>query len=505
MKRVATFFVMEVKPMELLWEYTFPVISLGSHVTLQKGTDNLVGVAIADYPDMPPSIPFILIGARKMFSLPPSARTRRTSFFEMDLKRKQAIISSMHVSHVSSNPFHLIYDQERTIWWSELERQFPGSKGYDGLEIYEIHPEEDPQWIRRVSIDGKQVDLGDKECIALWKTGQRVHCLFRIPDIGESDDDQVFWATWSLQTADSQEKIQQIGYADAITVHITEQGCLLFLYQRLLDRVETPFSDRTGSGKWQLSSMAYDNTGHLVHQEVIPQLTTHIRDLKLPDHDLFEAFFLQVVVGDGPLYGSEQQSTCVAVAMRKEKTAHLSSEEQESVEAENKRTEGLQELQHQIGRLLWIDLQGHILSAEDGRIGEQLTLCCCGNTIIGADLLEGRWRLWHWIPAAGTGIHIGTSFPADVIKISILAEEPRAGENGRSFWCLEQYQQGLRVVQRDCEQRNERTAIWCEGFTLLCDWTGIRMEKCQGVVLSEGRLVLLGRDQDEKIKLVCIQ
>ena len=97
------------------------------------------------------------------------------------------------------------------------------------------------------------------------------------------------------------------------------------------------------------------------------------RDLKLPDHDLFEAFFLQVVVGDGPLYGSEQQSTCVAVAMRKEKTVHLSSEEQESVEAENKRTEGLQELQHQIGRLLWIDLQGHILSAEDGRIGEQLT------------------------------------------------------------------------------------------------------------------------------------
>ena len=191
--------------------------------------------------------------------------------------------------------------------------------------------------------------------------------------------------------------------------------------------------------------------------------------------------------------------------MRKEKTAPFSSEEQESVEAETKRTEGLQELQHQIGRLLWINLQGHILSAEDGRIGEQLTFCCCGDTMIGADLLEGQWRLWHWIPAAGTGIHIGTSFPADVMKVSILAEGPHAGENGRSFWCLEQYQQGLRVVQRDCEQGNERAAIWCEGFTLLCDWTGIRMEKCQGVVLSEGRLVLLGRDQDEKIKLVCIQ
>ena len=113
----------------------------------------------------------------------------------------------MFVSHVSGNPFHLIYDQERAIWWSELERQFPGSKGYDGLEIYEIHPEEAPQWIRWVSIDGEQVDLGEKECVALWKTGQKVHCLFRIPDIGESDDDQVFWATWSLQAADIQEKI----------------------------------------------------------------------------------------------------------------------------------------------------------------------------------------------------------------------------------------------------------------------------------------------------------
>ena len=95
------------------------------------------------------------------------------------------------------------------------ERQFPGSKGYDELEIYEIHPEEDPQWIKWVSIDGKQVDLGDKECVALWKTGQKVHCLFRIPDIGESDDDQVFWATWSLQTADNQEKISEI--SDTLT------------------------------------------------------------------------------------------------------------------------------------------------------------------------------------------------------------------------------------------------------------------------------------------------
>ena len=57
--------------------------------------------------------------------------------------------------------------------------------------------------------------------------------------------------------------------------------------------------------------------------------------------------------------------------MRKEKTAPFSSEEQESVEAETKRTEGFLELQHQIGRLLWINLQGHGLSAEDGRIGEQ--------------------------------------------------------------------------------------------------------------------------------------
>lgn len=493
--------------MESLWEYTFPVISLGSHVTLQKGTDNLVGVAIADYPDMPPSIPFILIGGRKMFSLPPSARTRRTSFFAIDLKRKQAVNSSMFVSHVSSNPFHLIYDQELTIWLSELERQFPDSKGYDGLEIYEIHPEEDPQWIRWVSIDGKQVDLGNKECIALWKTGQRVHCLFRIPDIGESDDDQVFWATWSLQTTDSQEKIQKIGYADAITVHITEQGCLLFLYQRLLDRVETPFSDRTGSGKWQLSCMAYDNTGHLVHQEVIPQLTTHIRDLKLPDHDLFEAFFLQVVVVDGPLYGSEQQSTCVAVAMRKEKTAHLSSEEQESVEAENKRTEGLQELQHQIGRLLWMDQQGYMLAAEDGLFGEQVTLGCCGETVVGTDLREGRWRLWHWVPSAKTEVQVDTYLPTEVVKVTVLAEEPCPNKERAHFWCLEQYVSRLRVVQRESERGNEVMALWCEDFTLLYHWPeiGIQTEKCQGVVLSEGRLVLLGRDQNEKIKLLYIQ
>ena len=69
--------------MELLWEYTFPVISLGSHVTLQKGNENLVGVAIADYPDMPPSIPFILIGGRKMFSLS-TISSHKTNFVFRD-------------------------------------------------------------------------------------------------------------------------------------------------------------------------------------------------------------------------------------------------------------------------------------------------------------------------------------------------------------------------------------------------------------------------------------
>ena len=192
--------------MELLWKYTFPVIDPGAQPTLQKGSDNLVGIAITDHPDLPLLARTTLIGGKKMRWLPQSIRTIQISFFEVDVSIKHITVSSMVVPTVFIPPLRLCYDQEQAIWLSELERPL---SSYDGLEIYEIHPEEDPQWISRVTIDGKQVDLGDKECVALWKTGQRVHCLFLIPDIGESDDDQVFWATWNLQMTDVQEKFNR--------------------------------------------------------------------------------------------------------------------------------------------------------------------------------------------------------------------------------------------------------------------------------------------------------
>ncbi len=490
--------------MELLWEYTFPVIDPGAQVTLQKGSDDLVGVAITDHPDLPPSVRSILIGGRKMRWLPQSIRTIRASFFEVDLSRKQITTSSMIVPTVFIPPLQLFYDQERAIWLGELERPLPLR---EGLEIYKIHPEEDPQWIQQVVIKGDQVDVGDNRCVAFWKANNELQCLFLVPDVGESDDDQIFWATWSLQTTDVQEKIQQIGYTDAIVAHIMNQGCLLFLYQRLLDGVKTPFSDRTGSGTWQLSCIAYDKMGHLIHREVIPQLTTPIRDLKLPDHDLFESFLLQVAVEQGPLYGPEQQPTCVAVATRREKTSNVSTEEQRNVDAGSKRKEEVEVPTGNVGRLLWMDQQGQTLWAEDGRVGEHVALCCCGETVVGTDLLEGRWRLWHWQPSARTGIQGEIFLPADVIKVTVLAKEPYPGEKETHFWCLEQYDRGLRVVQRENEQENEVMAIWCKDFTLFYDrpGTGFQIERCQGVVLSEGRLVLLGQDQNEKVKLICIQ
>lgn len=253
--------------------------------------------------------------------------------------------------------------------------------------------------------------------------------------------------------------------------------------------------------------MAYDNTGHLVHQEVIPQLTTHIRDLKLPDHDLFEAFLLQVVVESGPLYGTQQQPTCVVVATRQEKATKDSSEKLGKTATRNTGEEVLEESLERIGRLLWMDQQGHVLSDEDGLLGEQVTLGCCGETVVGTDLLEGRWRLWHWVPSAKTGIQVDTYLPSEIVKVTVLAGEPDLSKETAHFWCFEQYTSRLRIVQRESEHGNEVMALWCEDFTLLYrrPETGIQAEKCQGVVLTKGRLVLLGCDQNEKIKLMCIQ
>jgi len=109
---------------------------------------------------------------------------------------------------------------------------------------------------------------------------------------------------------------------------------------------------------------------------------------------------------------------------------------------------------------------------------------------VGTDLLRGRWE----IVALGClqqeqGIHIRTasfSSGCHVERSPYLQRRRDAGEKMDALSrCLEQlYQQGVALLwsSRTANRgTNEGNNLINEGFTLLCDWTGIRMEKCRVV------------------------
>lgn len=478
--------------MELIWEYTFPLPFLAPvtrpslsaiYADLQKGADGFIGIGITTYPDRP-----LRNGPRHI------------SFFEIDLARKHVTHCPTTMSFRHLTELQLCYDDEKSTWLCEMA--YPVDFN-DVLEIYQINPADDPQWVRCVLVEGDEnIGWGGKLSKIIWSTFPKLMCVFGVLDIIDVNDAWLYWATWSWENGWSNKELQEICSYDAVVACVTEQGCLLLLYQRMLDEYLSPSNDRTGSGTWQLSYRAYNNDGHCLHQEVIPQLTTPIRHTEYPESDFWKAFHLSIVIENGPLSGAERQSTSIVSIVQRELAKTLK-ESGSDTRTDPDRNIGPKA----IGRLLWIDQQGCLLDSQDGLVGEEVTLCCCGEQVVGAQLLDGEWQLWHWFPGTQTGVRMGAFLPAEIKHVTVMAQEPQINGKNLHFWCIEEYTDGIRVVRRECEQGNEVATFWREGILLLEDTTRARhlTRKCVGTVLSEDRLVLLGIDQDETLKLLCFQ
>lgn len=445
--------------MKLFWEYTFP-LDEGSifRIALQKGMSGLLGVAVAQQAKASQPI-----------------HTIHLAFFEIDLNKKYVLHSSKTMDSAFTTKLQIIYDKERTRWLLALDRTLYACCV---LEVYEIHSEADAQWMKRISIKGERGHwmLGYMRCHALWKTGQRGVCAFNMRmRIGETSRSHLFWTDWTLQNGDWNEDLYRIEKGYVVTTYVREQRCLLFLREQVLDQ-HRPLKEM-----WRLNCIAYEIDEEGWHQEIIPQLTTPIRSKQDSDEDVLQ----EIGVASGPLYGDDQQLTCVLA-----EETHTKSERPQVITS----------------HLFWLDLQGHVLESLDAPLGRHLTLCCCGEKVIGTDLLEGQWRRWHWVPSAGTGIQVDAYLPGEVTQSIVVAEEPHPDQETSHYWCIEGYELGVRVSQRECEGGNELMVVWCEDFVLLSDWAKTpTIKNHQLAVASDGCLVLLGVNEDEKLKLVCFQ
>lgn len=406
------------------------------------------------------------------------------SFFQIDSIHEivsHSSTSALPAGHIDS--MHLCYDQTHNVW-------VLGVDGFrESLGVYEVHSGINQIWPQLTWIDTQNTGLGNKVTIALHQQRQVYPLIFSVNDVGEVSDSSMYWTQWRTNELFSHSQPPlRLGYCDTCISYIEDQGSLLFLCKRALDEeAKNPYL-RCGPGVWRIVIAAYQLDGTFIREEHLPEIFWPIQNYKLPSEDFFKGLRVRMGVTSGPSMGPDERRTCVAALSLLNSTSSSS-------------------VLTQKGGLYCIDMQGRVIHRDLSPLGDQISMCLCGDSIIGTDVFEGHGRLWQWFPLAGIEKKVGFDLSSNTIRATIMTVNSEEKGVVSQFWCVEEHTGGIRVSRWRSYPLTKLEEASYEGITLLDDLVAsyIRDRKPQGIMTYQNRLFLLGIDKDQKLKLLQVQ
>lgn len=466
--------------MQMTLLYTFPLLPFlptFSCTNVLQGPDGFFGFGIKAPPDSP------------------TTEYGTFSFFEIDVMNGSISHHSTSLSPGKMGRVQLCYDREKSLWMIGTERS-------QILEVYEIRSGRHEPWSLIGSISNKDVRIGDKTLVALWQKHGASHLLFRVADIAEISDACVYEVQWQPLFPTAQPTFQQIAFADVVVPYHTDNGSLVFLCQRVFFEEPLEQDMRHGAGNWQLRIAALEANGTWVQREPLPGITIPIRHPMMPEDDFLTGLTVRMSMTDGPCLRQGKGRTCIAAFVVQEAPQRGSSEHIEVL-----RQRRADQYQKTSGGLYWVDLQGRLLHYETCELGAHISMCWCGESVVGADIWEGRPRLWRWSPGPETRWQMGESLAPEVRRVTLLAMENQQQAEVPLFWCIEEYAHGMRITQRDAGQLQEQMVVWCEGVTLLEELPEpyLADRKPQGLAVFHDMLLVIVKDEERRLKLFRIQ
>jgi len=109
------------------------------------------------------------------------------------------------------------------------------------------------------------------------------------------------------------------------------------------------------------------------------------------------------------------------------------------------------------GELICLSQNGEVVQECKEEIVEQVSLCLVGDTVIGVDRLQRRWRLWRWKPLAGKEqFSMVQWLDEEVVHAHVVTNHENSDPQGTQFWLVEERPKGL-VVKRCDGQTLEET------------------------------------------------
>ncbi len=336
------------------------------------------------------------------------------------------------------------------------------------------------------------VGLGDKTIVAVWCEKHVCSIIFAVTDLAEEGPASIYLAQWDMKEA-CYKRVQLIERSDVILAHIFPGSFLLFTcrHEEAPDISAVP-ANNAQEEMWSIAVAAYRDDALRLSSREIPDISIPVRNSSLPVEDLFDQIACTMKVAQGPSVSIEGQ-TCI-VALELQDVAR-----------------GVDFAKTFRGGLFQIDTDSEILQRTKGRVGTNLSICRCGDLVIGTDMLDGKRRLWYWDLGEEEDIEVMTYLSDELKRATLLAYEPRVGELN-IFWSVEEYMRGIRIAQWEIGRQQvggrrefkELEAVWYENIALLEARSIAYSQQREAMVIEDG-VAVLGVNQERKLEMILVR
>jgi hypothetical protein len=446
---------------------------------LRKGANGLFGIAIQPVIDL---------------------KTVDTEciFFQIDLINDTVMHQKIQVPSPVLFQMYPYYD--------EIDQQWVVAFNGRSIDMYAVPSEQNGSWTHLFSTRSMPLNSQThKVLVQLWHSGGCFPLLLAEEDVALMYDSWYCWTHWRPSSIEQPTHLD-LGTAYILIPSVNETGCLLVTCECLYERMErNSIYDKMGPGHWHVLATLYTHNGKQLQRMTLPFATFSVRDLQLARNDFFEWLSVGLQVTPGPRSGSEGNRGYVVAAGLFDSPGQPGSSSRPERRAANQR-----EAQPPQGGVYALDVQGQLWAYHPDLIGAEMSLCVCGAYVVGTLVKDGQRKLWSWNPAEDTESSTRiVALSALIQRVTVVAREERAEPHQAGeawFWCVEEYHDRIRVVQRAGDDLHERQAIWYQGVRIL-DWQQpyFREKKPVSIEVYEDRLFILAMNSENQVQILQFQ
>jgi hypothetical protein len=408
--------------------------------------------------------------------------------FLCDLLNNQVVMQNVMLPYQELLRLQMIYDDKQATWILASDARIqmdPLQPTRRVVDLYEILPTGETDWRHLLRIAGSPKTFEERGFIALWQKGGHSLGLMHGYSLGGGPSTAAYWMQWSAPHIPWQKKI---GEGLFFRFYGFDETFLLFTcaYQSKLQQ-------------WQWKIAAYAPDGSRLSQKLVRGVAypTRQEPWYYAADDFHKWLEPTLCVTAGP--SNQAKPTCVAALFLKDQPKKPLEKQQDFAEA-------LHPLPAALGGLYWIDDHGKIGAYEPCLLGNEISMCLCGEKVIGTDLLEKQRRLWSWSPLEKGTLAIQSTFPQQVQRVTLIAGDEKDQQQEPSFWCVEEYAEGLRITLWSSSTMQMQQEIWVDGMTLLARRPESSLEwQASGLAAYQRMLLIAGLNREKHLQVVKIQ